>query len=143
MSDDNRSLSYLILSYLILSYLLFRLFPIPFVAMAILLNTKIKSAKKDSNPSYGSTTTSTLNAQKCECPGWDSVDNWHNCPKGQIRCFNKLPWQDDYCWVCFQKICPSSDTRIQNRDSECPTGQIMCYHESIEIINRGNYCHKV
>ena len=42
VSDDNRMVSYL-------------LFRIPFVAMPLLRNTKIKNAKKDSNSSSGST----------------------------------------------------------------------------------------
>ena len=70
MSDDNRTLSYLIFC--------FRLFPIPFVAMTFLLNTKIKNGKKDSSPSFGSTPNrgSTGGSTGLRCPG---VSNNYDC----------------------------------------------------------------
>ena len=136
MSDDNRTLSYLIFC--------FRLFPIPFVAMTILLNTKIKNGKKDNSPSSGSTGKPALDAQNDGCRDSDFhyKDSDDECPGDEIMCFDIHP--PIYMRYCHSPthpaVCPNWDDRAKDRDSECATGEIMCHYES-DTINTF-YCHK-
>ena len=140
--------SYRIVSYLILSYLLFRLFPIPFVAMTILLNTKIKNGKKDNSPSSGSTGKPNLGSTGLfnYCPGFDadqpSVD--HECPGDEISCIDiKKSCKDDplhpSCLYCYDtKVCGYGDSRSKDRDHLCKTNEIMCH----DHFNSYYYCKK-
>ena len=89
--------------------------------MTILLNTKIKSAKKDSNPSSGSTGKSNLGSTGLwdDCPGLDAPfksNEYYFCPAGEILCRDiKREYTDPkflYCHEIHPKDCPSFDDYI-------------------------------